>query len=653
MAKVRTPNQKSKYKELNKRLAKYVLLVEQIYDDLNLEAAQIALTAGYDGSKPFRFKDYPKTKDRVNKLKKKFVDELGAVIYRGTSNEWKQSNLVQDLLVDKVLKTYGIKRRGKKEKVYYQVNSDALKAFQERKDNGMNLSAKLWNQAANYMQEMEYAISSAVQKGTSAVTLSKRLSKYLQDFPKLQKDYKEKFGKAVDCHDCEYRSIRLARSEINMAYRTAEQTRWQQMDFVVGYEIKLSAKHPCHDVCDDLAGKYPKDFKWTGWHPNDMCYLVPILNTEEEFWSDSSTSVNEVKDVPEGFKKWVDKNIYRIEKAEARGTLPYFVKDNKAYVDNIRKDVVVKILKSNTNSLPKETLKEIGELEKRGVSYPVVANAAAIIAKEQYNTFAMFEKFVYGQSKTIDGLIDELKELNKIDGLSASKIDLINVIKGKSAILTRWNLRKADAVSGLSFKGLEKNTTFAGKENRIVSKTGELVNVKPLRRDVLCYVDKLGVKYYYPLGAKVENIVAKASDVAKYIEELPPKLRGTFKGVLFDLWRHPLDEFYLKEYDGFTYGAMYSNEVISVHHKYSAIFDFGRDFMHEIGHRTDFGVSNSVRWLKAVKDDGYYCSMYAMKSLSEDYAESFAEAYLSNIMRKKMPHRWMILKQIFSNYGII
>ena len=238
---------------------------------------------------------------------------------------------MQDLLVDKVMQAYGVKKGKKKKKVYYQTNSDALKAFQERKDNGMNLSAKLWNQAANYKKEMEYAISSAVEKGTSAVKLSKRLSKYLQDFPKLQKDYKEKFGKAVDCHDCEYRSIRLARSEINMAYRTAEQTRWQQMDFIVGYEIKLSAKHPCHDVCDDLAGKYPKDFKWTGWHPNDMCYLVPILNTEEEFWSDSTTSINEVKDVPEGFKKWVKDNKVRLERAEQRGTLPYFVSDNMEY----------------------------------------------------------------------------------------------------------------------------------------------------------------------------------------------------------------------------------------------------------------------------------------------------------------------------------
>ena len=329
MAKVKTPNQKNKYRELNKRLAKYVLLVEQLYERFNLEAAKIAVATGYEGGdKPFRFRDYPNVKERVNKLKKQFVDDMGTLIYRGTSDEWKESNLVQDLLADKVLKTYNAQIDGKKRKVYYQTNPDSLKAFQERRDNGLKLSDKLWNQAANYRQEMEYAISTAIQKGTSAVALSKRLSKYLKDFPKLKKDYKEKFGKAADCHDCEYRSIRLARSEINMSYRTAEQKRWQQMDFVVGYEIKLSAKHPEHDVCDCLAGKYPKDFKWTGWHPNDMCYMIPILNTEEEFWSDSTTSVNEVKDVPDGFKKWVDDNKDRLRAGASQGTLPYFIRDN-------------------------------------------------------------------------------------------------------------------------------------------------------------------------------------------------------------------------------------------------------------------------------------------------------------------------------------
>lgn len=277
MAKPKTPNQKRKYSELNKRLAKYVMLVESIYEDLNLEAAKIVGITDFtiDSDRPFMWSDYPQTRKRIRDLQERFVEDIGAVIYSGTSEEWKNSNEVQDLLANKVLQTYGATIGKKNYEILYQPNNDALKAFQQRKDKGFTISDKLWNQSTLYKQELEEAISCAIQKGTSAITLSKQISKYLLDFPQLQKDYKERFGKASRAMDCEYRSIRLAASEINMAYRQAENLRWQQMDFVVGYEIKLSNNHTCNgkpfqDICDILAGKYPKDFQWTGWHP--LCY---------------------------------------------------------------------------------------------------------------------------------------------------------------------------------------------------------------------------------------------------------------------------------------------------------------------------------------------------------------------------------------------
>lgn len=337
MAKAKTPSQKKAYDALNKRLLKYVAMVRAIYDNLNLEASKIASHTPYDaeGEKPFKFKDYPATTDSVKKLQQRFVNDLGTVIMSGTSQEWKNSNELQDLLADKVIKAYGAKRGTTRTKKYYQVNNDALKAFQQRRINGMNLSQNLWNQAENYKQGLEFALSSAIEKGMSAVTLSKRVSRYLNDFESLRKDYKARYGKAVDCHDCEYRSIRLARSEINMAYRTAEQTRWQQMDFILGYEIKLSHSHPCHDICDDLKGRYPKSFKWVGWHPNDLCYVVPIIKSEEKWWEDEGnhgTDYDEITDVPQGFKTWVANNQDRISKAEKRGTLPYFVRDNRERV---------------------------------------------------------------------------------------------------------------------------------------------------------------------------------------------------------------------------------------------------------------------------------------------------------------------------------
>lgn len=342
MSKPKIPNQKNKYKELNNRLAGYVALVRNIYDALNLEAAKMVYGVNYDGIDSFKFSSYPQLKDRVSKLQNRFVSDMQSLIYSGISNEWKESNIVQDLLANKVLKTYGAKIRRRDYTIYYQNNSEALNAFQKRKDNGMNISQKLWNQSKNYKEELEYAISSAIQKGTSAVTLSKRLSKYLQDFDSLKNDYKEKYGKAVTCKDCEYRSIRLARSEINMAYRTAEQKRWEQMDFIVGYEIKLSHSHhskmPHGDICDELAGKYPKNFKWTGWHPNDMCYVVPILKTEEEFLSDGENkSINEIDDIPMQLKNWISENKDRIKKSKLKKTLPYFLKENISYIEN--KDV--------------------------------------------------------------------------------------------------------------------------------------------------------------------------------------------------------------------------------------------------------------------------------------------------------------------------
>lgn len=335
MAKPKGVNQKAKWRAHSIRLARYARRVQSVYDTLSDEIAKAVVRTGYDGTAPFRFADYPLTKKKFEEVQAAFVRDLRSLIYSGTSEEWKQSNLVQDLLADNVLKFYGAKERGKKHRVYYQANNDALKAFQQRKDNGMGLSERLWNQSKEYKTEMEYAISSAIEKGTSAVKLSKRLSKYLEDYPSLKHDYKEKFGKAVNCNDCEYRSIRLARSEINMAYRKAEQERWKQFDFVLGYEVKLTQNgHHVPDICDDLAGKYPKDFVFLGWHPNCMCYVIPVLKTEEQFWNDED--VSEIVEPPKNFTDWLEANAERIDKAAENDTLPYWYTDNAKYVDTTR-----------------------------------------------------------------------------------------------------------------------------------------------------------------------------------------------------------------------------------------------------------------------------------------------------------------------------
>lgn len=335
MSSPKLPSQKSLYSKLNKRLAHYVSLVQMLYEKYNLEAAKIALSTGYEGDGEFRFDDDTVSRRLIRDVQQRFVDDMQSIIYSGITKEWRESERIQDLIVDKVLSFYDVtNKRGEKYREYYQTDSGAYRAFNDRRSRGLNLSRNLWSQAEDYKVALEETISLGIQRGTSAVTLSKKISQYLQDFDKIRDDYTEKFGKASLVKNCEYRSIRLARSEINMAYRTAEQERWKRMDFILGYEIKLSKAHKHEDICDCLAGQYPKDFKWTGWHPNDMCHAVPIIMSDEEFWgfdedgNDVETSSRYVDDVPLGMKQWVISHKAYIKDATNNGTLPYFYGQN-------------------------------------------------------------------------------------------------------------------------------------------------------------------------------------------------------------------------------------------------------------------------------------------------------------------------------------
>ena len=79
-------------------------------------------------------------------------------------------------------------------------------------------------------------------------------------------------------------ALRLAATETNKAFRTADYERWQNMDFVTGIEVERSpSNHGLCPVCDAKAGQYSKDFKFTGWHPFCICISTPIMMEHEEF----------------------------------------------------------------------------------------------------------------------------------------------------------------------------------------------------------------------------------------------------------------------------------------------------------------------------------------------------------------------------------
>lgn len=370
MPKPKIPNSRKAALEHRKRIERYTALINQLYDRLNKEAAKIALSTGHDPAAQFLWSDYPETRKALKDLQEQYVSEMTGIVMAGTSAEWKESDLVQDLVAQKLLKAYtGTTKAGDEYARYFQTDPDALKAFQQRKAGGMNLSQRVWNLSEQYKTELEMALSAAIEPGTSAMELAADIKTYLNEPDKMfrrfrykdedenwQRKWKQKVTDAdgkVHFVDADpkayhpgrgvYRSSarnaqRLARTEINMAYRAAEQERWKSFDFVVGYEVKITqnGKH-VEDICDCLKGKYRKDFKFMGWHPQCMCYTIPILKTEDEFFNDDedAKSVNEVEDVPQGFKDWIKDNEERIERAEKRGTLPYFIRDNRGEVDRI------------------------------------------------------------------------------------------------------------------------------------------------------------------------------------------------------------------------------------------------------------------------------------------------------------------------------
>ena len=137
-----------------------------------------------------------------------------------------------------------------------------------------------------------------------------------------------------------------------MAYRTSDHERWQDLDFIVGIEISLANNHTClnnkgkpvpfFDICDELQGKYPKEFKFVGWHPHCRCIATPIMKTKAELDadderlkrgeepSDPSTSENAVTDMPDGWKQWMEDNAERLENAKS---MPYFITDNEKLIN--------------------------------------------------------------------------------------------------------------------------------------------------------------------------------------------------------------------------------------------------------------------------------------------------------------------------------
>lgn len=244
--------------------------------------------------------------------------------------------------------------------------------------NGLNLAQIIWNYCQQTKSEFEMAMSNTIadgiKKGSSAEEVGKSIRKYLNDPDMMYRRYHtikvQKNGKKKDVVTWRrrriidgkvrfieeplekvgmgvYRSarknaLRVARTEINSAYHKARNERWQNEPFVIGQYIHVSPQHNIDDICNDLEGRYPKDYVWISWHPQCICTSDPITiqgDEKKEFYKrlmageDMSNYVSPfaVLTMPEKYNQYIKDNSEAIVKAGMRGKLAWHLQDNTKY----------------------------------------------------------------------------------------------------------------------------------------------------------------------------------------------------------------------------------------------------------------------------------------------------------------------------------
>jgi hypothetical protein len=331
----------------------YVQAVQSLYDKATTAITRAAARGKIDPDKPFSFDMYPSVKKEMQRITEQLASRVTTVIESGSKKQWLFACAKNDGFISSIMDTSKLSKARLKK--MQDRNLDALSAFQSRKVDGMNLSQRVWKYVDQYKAQMESALDVGLGEGRSADELSRDVRQNLREPNRLFRRVRDKRGnlvlskRAAAFHPGRgvYRSsyknaMRLTRSEINMAYRESDWQRWQSLDFVVGFEIHRSNHEPlCKcDTCAKLVGRYPKTFKFKGWHPQCMCYATPVLMDEETFDENElgdlkaalrgttykhQQAKNAVSDVPDGFKAWVKDHV---EAQKGWASTPYFIKDN-------------------------------------------------------------------------------------------------------------------------------------------------------------------------------------------------------------------------------------------------------------------------------------------------------------------------------------
>ncbi len=253
--------------------------------------------------------------------------------------------------------------------------------YNAKQRDGLNVSKRVWNLTQNSKKELEIIIQNGIKEGKTVDEISRSVRGYLNEPEKLFRRVKNKatgemeLSKAAQAYrpgQGVYRSsyknaMRLVRTEMHRAYSEAKLDALRHDPQVKGYRVKLSNNHttlingkatPFHCICDDLQGEYPKDFDFHGWHPQCRCVIVPILISFDELRQQrKGKEVEQIKDVPQGFKDWTEKNREKI--ANPRLKNPLFLENNRKYWEGKNKPNALEVARLRHANRTPQQIQEI------------------------------------------------------------------------------------------------------------------------------------------------------------------------------------------------------------------------------------------------------------------------------------------------------
>ena len=315
------------------------------------------------------FQRHPEVRATLDEAMEKLNADLTATIEQGSKEAWLRANTAADEIVSAMAANNTQLATLLNDGQNKPQNDRALRAFRLREMQGMKLSDRVWKSTEGMKLDMERAVEVALAEGVPAQKLSQRVRELLREPHRLYRRVRDKDGNLKLSQAAQkyhpgtgvYRSsyknaMRVARTEVNMAYQASDSERWKRSWWVRGIRISLSNNHtsldskgkpsPLFDICDTLAGDYPADFKFTGWHPQCRCYATAITcdyadirdyYQRKRAGEDMTgyTPLGAITEPPEQFKRWLTDNSDRLAGAASRGTTPYFISENKSAVDKI------------------------------------------------------------------------------------------------------------------------------------------------------------------------------------------------------------------------------------------------------------------------------------------------------------------------------